>query len=502
MATLDESGEIVTVPDGNPVHELRRLGKSSGLSIYCDAKVTNEAFAALVLHPEDYAFGNPGEIAGVALRTPKKGGRVSLYSAEAFGGLVGEDLKAFFNYMEYRGWGLRKTSGALASHLVRTLANPSGPLLPRFREFFHHSIYVGPITHVRGGSGDASHIDMRQAYMHGLTLDLPVGEWLAIKGSRGMKYRGFAHALAHVKHTRRIDQMPPLPARHLGRVVYPVGHVEGIWPIEYLKRLEEAGEITIEQVFNCVISPKWERRLLPVHDLIASIPTKAYRKAIYTRIWGKLASRGYWRGFREPGDYDGQYFPIGGLHWREYDRFQGLAGFGPDTYRPDWASVIVHGTLSRMVEAIRTLKADSLVAAHIDSIMTSDNEGAAALVADGRWKMLGRGVIRAFGHGIYDCQYENGEEKLGAMGLRDKRLTRKAVREWAGRRYKESESDLAVFRTWYGNPVSDGGAFSRACFLPESEVNLEPDPFDPNQWTPGGYWVHARRPGNADESLE
>lgn len=499
MATLDPSGEIVTVPDGTPVHELRTSKKNSGLSIYCDESVTNAAFSSLVLHADDYAFGNPGEIAGVALRTPKKGGRVSVYSCSTFGGLHGDGLRAFFDYVASRGWGDRKTSGALASHLIRTLADPSGPLIPRFREFFHHSIYVGPITHTRAGAPDASHIDMRQAYMHGLTLDLPTGDYLVIRGARGMKYRGFAHALASVKHTRTIDQMPPLPTRHLGRVVYPVGHVEGIWPIEYLNRLAEAGEITIEQVYNCVVSPKWERRLLPVHDLIASIPTKAFRKAIYTRIWGKLASRGYWRGFREPGDYDAQYYPIGGLHWREYDRFAGLAGFGPETYRPDWASVIVHGTLSRMVRAIRSLKPHSLIAAHIDSIMTSDNEGAEALVSDGRWKTLGRGSIRAFGHGIYDCQYSNGEEKLGAMGLHDKRLTRRAVKEWATRRYKEDSTDLGVFRTWYGNPISDSGAYSRACFLPETEVVLEPDPFDASQWTPGGYWVHAERGNHGGE---
>lgn len=458
-----------------------------GYTVYCSESVTSSQLAALIEDDDDYCFGKPSHVYGASIRTASRG-RITFLSGDCWG-LSGDASDCAKRLIEVSGFlddtsfGFAQTAAACGSKIARHVA-PYGFLIPlpeRFRKAAHASLHVGPITHVAGG-GYAAHIDRNGAFLESLFAPMPVNFWFNIPvGSESISESldrecAIIAAEVTIHESEKTEQMPPLPVKYYGKTVYPFGRARGVWTSKLLKMAVESGEVSIDKVLGIISTNQSSNYLMPMYRLLKRYP-KSVSKPIYTRFWGKLASSSTWTGSRREPQYGDS--PGFGLWWRLESKESG--DLRNPMYRPDIASFIVSSNLEEVIKTVRRTASGSLIATHIDSIWTRDIEAAREICESDKWKMVGSGNIRFYGHGTYTERLSSGRSRIAVMGLNGKPTISQLKQHISG-------SDThSQYRVWSGNPTSDESAESIAPSLmfPDSIV-VDCSFANPKLWTQGG----------------
>ena len=495
--------------DGEEPGDWLRASRMRGTTIYADETVSAVMLASLVSYDDDYAFGSPGEVYGVSLRTAGKG-RVTLYRGDAWGfsgvraDAIVESIREIQAILAERGLDWRPTAAGTASAILRGLGLlEQGPMRPQWRSMAHEAIHLGPILHCAGGSDDCIYVDRRGAFLAALDADMPSGGWsLARTPSVSAALASEATlvvATVDVEPTARNCDCPPLSIRRDGASVQPWGTFSGCWTGGVLKDAVERGDARIVRVIAVARAGHYSPFLRPAFDLLASLP-KVAAKPLYTRVWGKMAGTGGgWTGRTTPqGDTDE---PQGELWWHH------SAGRSPwdtrvsDAYRPDLAAFIVSNNFRFMRDAISKLRPESLISAYIDSIFTEDEsvlQSASHAPDFGGFRLEGRGRLRAYNHGIYEfSDATTGESKLAAMGWQsDAEPGSDSLRAYA-----TSANMPLVGRAWNGDPRTDEDAASSPLLLGDESGGYTPSgwaAWDPTFWTSAGFVKPRLIPGNTE----
>ena len=479
---------------------------------------------ARVLGPRDEAFGpKPGHIAGVKIRCDGKGFyRVLMASTwgvdrkrpdEVRDDLEDLMVQAAGEAVRWKGSAAGTSIGTYLERYDGQDGRPKLKQLPaRWRSMAHAAIHGGPIAVCKGSLVEAAHIDIRSAYLSALFEDMPVlgrdedggtvGGWWTWDDPEWDDVRDL---FGLVEATVRVDrdkvaamQIPPLPIHLPFGTVMATGRIRGVWTIDLVRDAEERGEVTVEKVHQFCHAPVHEPIFAALGEDFGRMP-KTLGKRLYTRFWGKLASRGGFKA-RVTDRLDEGEVPSLGMAWR-WDGVTWEGHKAPPTYRPDVAAFVVGHTYRKVLAALRSLTPGSIGAVHVDAIWSSDVTGARALCAPnpgiGDWTFVRQGPLRFYGTGIYDHAGH-----LGASGYDDATLgplTPEGLRDWAAH-HSTPRRLLLVNREWTADPAVDPSAESAPLHLDVADDAAPvggPDVTD-ETWTPGG-WV--RREKEPDEGL-
>jgi len=370
-------------------------------------------------------------------------------------------------------------------------------LPPRWRAMAHASFHGGPIVLTRGSARECVHIDMRAAYLDAMTRPLPVygvlhdrkvGGWYTIEGASWGRIRnkiGFIEAEVHVDQALGEELgIPPLPVRLGFSTTFPTGTFSGCWPIQMVREAEDRGEVSIKRVHQWCFAPS----SMPLFDEIAKDFGGCHQgKLLYTRFWGKWASKGGFLGKRSDDPPSGSIKSCG-IWWG----FDGVAPFShqaPATYRPDLAALIAGYNHMQVMAAVRQLQPGSVVGLHVDAIWTTDIEGAEALInAEGsRWIEKQRGPARFYGPGVYHHNSRIAASGYDATALGP--LTPETLALWSASPLNKDHRGTMQSRRWSAPPAMDAAATSRPVHLEAGQTT--PPVQGPNVndscWTTTGW---------------
>jgi len=494
----------------------------SGTLWYTTSSVRPQDLAR-ILGPEDEAFGpKPGQVTGVKIKCHKKGSyRVLMASTwgverkrpeEVHEDLEDLMIKAATESVRWKGSAAGTSISAYLERYDGQGGRPFIKQLPaRWRSMAHAAIHGGPIVVCRGSEERAAHIDVRSAYLAALFEDMPllgrnengdaVGGWWTWENP---KWRDVRKLFGLVEATVKIDrqavlrwQIPPLPVHLPIGTVLATGTVRGVWTIDLVREAEERGEVEVEAVHQFCHTPQRAPVFAALAEDFAAMP-KSLGKRLYTRLWGKMASRGGFKAKRAETLEEGE-IPSLGLAWR-WDGVTWEGHKAPPTYRPDVAAFVVGHAYRKVLQALRSLKPGSVAAVHVDAIWSSDLKGCRALCADeprpGEWKYVHEGPLRFYGTGIYDHA-----GRLGASGYDEATLgplSPERLASWAND-HSTPRRLLLLNRRWTADPAVSAEAESEPLHLDLSD-NLPvggPEVTD-DLWTPSGW---MKRPPSEDAAL-
>jgi hypothetical protein len=486
-----ENGELRI--DGQSVSDgtewVRMLKRSV---IFVDSTVKAPHLTALMSHPDDTASGQPGNVNGVTLRTIT--GSVKIIRGGDVWGIPARNIDELSKGMERirtlcddNGITWRPTAAGTSVEIAMNLCKGIGPFTgSRWRLASYAAIHAGPMTHVRGGAPRGIHIDRRSAYLAEMSEPMPNGELYLMDGevsvSRHLSKPGLVYCQVNVAHTEDTNQLPPLPvSTKRGRMLYPVGTFRGIWPSNMLREAVESGEIEVVKVFWSIRWTRMRPVLQPFVARMEGLP-KELAKPLYTRLWGKMSAQGGWTGRLHE---TGKAIPSGELFWQCNARPQHSTRL-PPYHRPDMAAWIVGLNHANVVRTVRATKPETLIAAHVDAIWTSDVEGARKLCGSGigDWKEEATGRIRYYSQGRYYVQSPE-RTKIGYSGWpHDNPPTLAEFARWAS---SHTEGKQYV-RGWLTKPETDPNAKSVAPELISMDNTVINGylPSDSEYWASGG----------------
>lgn len=315
---------------------------------------------------------------------------------------------------------------------------PTLTILPhRWREIAHEAFHGGPIACLRGGSPNAVEIDITGAFLHAMSLPIPLTHEAdasyqyipSIKWKMIRTYFGFVEALVNVP-VELGRGLPPLPVNEGDAVVYPTGIFRGVWSIDLLIYAEEHCGVKVLNTYDHAVLPRGYT--YPVFQDLARrwfhIADKTVSKSLYTRFWGKWGNRGGYVGsIAKPGSKTPEgCVPKSGFFWN--NNFIDQNDDAPVTYRPDIAATIAAYNHIAVQKAIRLLDPQSIISVHVDAIWTDDIKGAEKVCetlcsdptpwattdsAPGSWRVKHQGNLRFWGCGVY---HHNG--RFGHSGFK------------------------------------------------------------------------------------
>ena len=488
--TFWSDDEAVRKPDQIP-----RRAAWSGTTWYTTSAVSMAGLINL-MGPEDQAFGpKPERPLGVHFRWEDGGGKMrgfkvlssSLWDVRSRDPRETEDLLSY-SMMLCANDGVMPKMSAAGTAIGRYMSTYDGrdgrpssvQLPPRWRGLAHASFHGGPILLTQGSARECIHIDMRAAYLDAMSQPLPVwgeiegkkvGGWYTIEGAPWSEIRdkvGFVEAEVTVdpKLGRELG-IPPLPVRMGFCSAFPCGTFWGSWPIQMVREAEDRGEVVINKVRQWCFAPI----TMPLFKEIATDFAGCRKgKLLYTRFWGKWASKGGFLGQRtdEP--------PTGTVRshgiWWGFDGVDAYTHQAPATYRPDLAALIAGYNHMQVLAAVRTLKPGSVIALHVDAIWTTDIEGGRRLVAahKDRWISKQEGPGRFYGPGVY-----HHASRIAASGYDEAALgplTPYNLEAWANSPLNRDHRGTMQSRVWTDAPARDPAARS------------EPVELAPGQTTP------------------
>lgn len=449
ILSADIEGDKIMV-DGQIPGQWMRTRRIAGTTVYATDNVTDTALCSLCTHPEDYATGRPGAVSGVWLRTANKG-RIRVLRGSAWlcntsdpASEVREIIRACKEYdLKFA-----NTAAGTASALIREL-NPAGePLAERWRGISHGAIAAGPMLHMSGGSTMAQHVDLNAAYLHAMTKPLPspLGSWYACEASDDW------HIVTGYARVPDENDAASLPTYALGTgMVYPIGVVRGTWARQ---TWEVAAERGAELLPGCnfarhsLVIPFMRDTALWLWELRnKGAIERRLSKAVYTRLWGKMASAGHWKGRPDTGADSVTTTKYAGLYWQSTERVSTDKVYSP-SYMPDVAAFITSHNHARMMRAINKL-GDAVIASHIDAIWVDLNRSSRIPTSDalGAFSLEGEGEVRYFRQGCYISDW-----KRGAMGMPSDYQGNKSaddIRLWVD---ATSRASIRPSRVWDKDP--------------------------------------------------
>jgi hypothetical protein len=312
------------------------------------------------------------------------------------------------------------TLGGLAGRLLRLHMDlPDQKCLrPRYR-FICRNYHVGPMTVNRGGSDPNTgkdyywrHYDRRKAYLHSSAQLIPVVRSLrAYGGERAKKailtddaLYGFVRAKVFIPNGPY--NVGPLPVRKLasrplangGRVsrvitVWPLGHVEGTWPVNLIvDAVDNYGAIILE-VMEAALTHDANRPLVPYLEAIGLERHRSERvfKGLYQRAWTKFAPSKWWRGVR---------YEANCVEWSANEVNWLNNRTGRQFMRPDITAYVASYNIQRVTEAANSLPCGAVGSIHVDSIHTTDTLTTGR--NEGDWRLEKEGPARFYDVGDYN----------------------------------------------------------------------------------------------------
>jgi len=404
--------------------------------------------------------------------------------------------------------GILPTSSAAGTALSRYMKQYDGKggrpktqqLPPRWREIAHASFHGGPIAMTMASHPDVIHIDMRGAYLHAMREELPIygtdprteekiGGYLTYKDAKWEDVSGkvgFVEATVSIrKGLFGEGDVPPLPIRHFTGSMHPVGTFRGAWPICMVDDAVAAGEVEVLNVHQFCWAPITGRIFSEISD---DFQLNRQGKLLYTRFWGKWASKGGFNGVKTDNPPNGAVRSHG-LWWTN-EGVEAMGHDAPPTYRPDLAAMIAGYNHCQIYNAVRKLKKGSIISLYVDAIWTSDIEGAHRIIeeSEGEWVQKERGSARFYGPGVY--QHNN---RIGAAGYDTGihgELTPEKLKAWAASPMHKG-GNMVTNRIWTGHPSKEATAKSKPCRLQDSDCvpACRGPSIHSEIWTPSG-WVH------------
>jgi hypothetical protein len=259
----------------------------------------------------------------------------------------------------------------------------------------------------RGAAANVVQYDRREAYLRAMEEPLPVpGTWRTLHGCKPatvLKLDGFAFAKVLVDPFG--TAVGHLPVEIRGATVHPVGTVVGIWPIHWLRAAAAADIADVQEVYDaqaCDVAPL----AVPLAERFRGVSYKPLRRLLYTRWWGRLASRGWWAG-----TLDGAGRRIAGVSWRWSGKELLDPLMRPD-FRPDWSAFIASRNALVMHAAIKALGGE-VPQAHVDALWCDSGAAETLHALDpGGWKVKSSGDLRSYSIG----RYVHGS-RIGAAGF-------------------------------------------------------------------------------------
>ena len=472
----------------------------------------------------DVAFGpSPGRAIGYRLACQPKG-VMQIYDSRVWGVRSEDpnDTDAQLKYLQLEAKAADiPVSASVAMTALKTYMDrydgrngrpKLAQLAPRWRGLAHSSFHGGPIVICRGGAEHAIEIDRKSAYLDALMDESPIvtpgfgNGWVTYEEAKwdGIRTRfGFADVTARVSRERLGEHaIPPLPIHTIYGSIRPTGLLRGVWTIAALREAEERGEVEILQVHQwaCVL------KTMPLFKQIAedfAVLPKQLGKRLYTRFWGKFASKGGFTGRVAEKGEDGEIY-ASGLWWK-FDGVELESHKAPPHYRPDIAAMVSDHNQRHVTKVLRELDPKSIVAVHVDAIWTDDVEGAKRILSSthevGSWESRGEGRLRYYTAGCY----KHGE-RMGASGYDAEVLgpiTPEKLEQWVN---NGNASRLHMKgRVWSSDPSEDEAAASVS-------MDVEMDPRLPAHegpsiyekfWTPNGWRFegHEEKERKAREAM-
>lgn len=437
-----------------------------GLTVYM-AGVGAMRKCAKMARAGDYGWGpRKGTVGGIRFkRGDKKGSNTVVMPVTAWGlkqsytansaALAMDDIES---ECTSQGYEFTPTATRLAGRItgrhLKSLDIKVRQTRPQFRAMAHAAINPGAMVCITGGSdSNVLAIDRSQAYLHCLQIPLPVPmSWRVISDGVVPDYcdGGIVEATVRVPFDC-FGNMPPLPVRMRAFIAYPTGLCRGVWTVDHLRYALEMGcEIVhVHNLIVCETSP-W---LDGVYREVCGIKHKPLRKAIYTRLWGRLAAIGGYR-------FVAKEYSSGavGLVWTDKGKDQDDWKMRPD-YRPDAAAFIASSNAVQLNRAVESCDERTVHGTHVDALWTTDR-GALAKINNSDpltdWKVKQDGPLRNYGVGLRD---HSGE--IAAMGYPAGTPDRAQLREYARKGGGGASFGTALVRDWAGlSPVDSVDAVS------------------------------------------
>lgn len=451
--------------------------------VYADSTVEFRRHILPLFTKADTAIGSPFEVTGANLVTET--GTLRVFLGDTWGldrrnaATYAKELEAIVTAARDNGVEWRPTAGNTAMVMLAQYCKEHmrRGIDPRWRSLAYAGIHAGPIIHASGGGKRVAHIDRNKAYAAAMLEPLP-GKTLVDLGKRDPLECDCIVACDVMMPDLDIPILP-LTLQD-ATVVYPVGHIRGVWPSNLLRvAIQNGAKITsVRGGFRWLYK---EPYMQPYTERVLSLP-KHLGKPLYTRTWGKLCSMGRWTGSKDTGWIEGS-----GLKWT-HEVPDETKRLHPQN-RPEIAAWIVGNNHAEMMRAIQGL--DSIVAAHVDAIWTADTAGAAKLVRDnagiGGWKLEDQGETRYYSVGQYHTiDKATNEDVMGFAGWQGAEdPTVEVFRKWAS----DPNKPPTVSREWSKNPREHMSASSvphRIDGDPDYRVYSGNDPFCAELWDKEG----------------
>ena len=509
------------VPVTDPSEVPRRKGWA-GTRWYHTATVRPGDLAKL-MGEDDSAFGpKPGRPMGYKFSCGSKGG-FKVFDSRTWGVRSEDpndtDAKLTYLHTEAQAAGLNIGASAAATALRAYMDRYDGrdgrprltQLAPRWRGMAHAAFHGGPIVVCRAGAENAVEIDRKSAYLDALMDDVPSvgrgdGNWVTYDGAKwdGIRDRfGFADVTVRVFRDRLGEYaIPPLSIHTMYGSVRPTGTLRGAWTISAIQEAEDRGEVEVIEVHQWACALDRKPLFRAIAEDFGALP-KALGKRLYTRFWGKFASRGGFVGVKKEEGEDGDVLACG--LWWKFDGIELESHKAPPHYRPDIAAFVSDHNQRRVLKVLRQIKPESVVAVHVDAIWTDDIEGADRLTAGtseiGGWERRAEGPLRYYAAGCF-----NHAGRIGASGYDSEihgPLSEEKLEKWIG---NGGSSKLHMRgRLWQTDPSEDPTAKSLSVDV-EMDVRMPscegPSVYAPI-WTTNGWakrdQAKTREPG---EDLE
>ena len=379
--------------------------------------------------------------------------------------------------IEYEGWKSKVSVTQICGQIMRETGTLSRQLPIRWRRMSHEAIHQGPMIVCRGGAQAATQYDRKQAFLAALYEPVPVpGTHTAVSPvwRRLRATEGFVRARVYVKPDSWEGKIPPLPLRRNGQNIYPTGTFFGCWTIPHLRLAEEMG-VEVLEVYEAI-----QCKVAPIHaeaaKRMSEVKSKALRKSLYTRYWGRMASQGGWRGtIGRPNDVavsEVHKFRGSRLFWVWAGKDVDTSFDFPKDYMPDHSAYIASRNSIEMAIGLSAVDKYKTVAAHVDAIWV-DGE----IELGSSFAVKGEGELRFYGVGTY-----NHAGKIAAQGVEGDTDAEEVERH--------GSEMVDTNREWHfgSRPGQDRTATSDPIFL-DGEVGWFPNGktvYDEN-WTPTGW---------------
>jgi hypothetical protein len=467
--------------------------------IYADISVDFTADIVPIMTRNCYAIGKPGKITGVSIATET--GHTKMFLSDAWGvdrasvETLRAGIERTVTLCADAGIDWRFTAANTAMYLLRG-ADLGIPIQTRYRTTAVAAIHAGPIIHVTGGYRNGIHIDRRAAYCAAMaSREFPGGAITPQFYPKREHLQRPGISVATVDMPRMT--IPPLPvATKSGRTIYPYGRFRGVWTHDALRYAMEVGaRVTLE---HTLLWSRRSRALAAAAIAISELP-RDLAKPLYTRIWGKLATLGGWRGSL---DGPGEFF-ANGLWWHYTGPDETTRN--PPYHRPDLAAYIVGHNHTEVMRAAHSLS--SVCALHVDSIWTDDIKGAIRITASnpkaiGAWKREDSGHTRYYASGQYLTHTHDGGAVAGYSGWKgDAAPTADELDKWASTPQPRYD---APARLWDNDPRLTIDARSEPIEINDTgyRVTFGTDPWEDSLWRDDGTLRVDRREDKPSDNLD